>query len=97
MRRGLVIWSLALMVVAWVGPSKLPFGMLTLAVAERGAHVVDVQPVGGERLRVELDAHRRPLPAADADQADAGLLRYLLRRARLAEIFQLIRAAGSSR
>ncbi len=58
-------------------------------VADGGAHVVDVEAVGGERLRIELDAHRRPVAAADADEADAVQLRDLLRQPRLAQILEL--------
>src|SRR5208282_5638906 len=49
-------------------------------VPDRGADVVNVQAVGGKRLRIELYAHRRSIPAADADKPDAVHLRYFLRQ-----------------
>ena len=70
-------------------PVEISLRRVDVEVADGGAHVVDVEAVGGERLRVELDAHRRPVAAADADQADAGELRDLLRQPRLAQILQL--------
>ena len=78
------------------GPSKLPFGWLTLAAAITGAQRLEVQVVRGERLRVGLDAHRRPLPAGDADEPDARHLRQLLRDARVDEVVHLRAAAPSS-
>ena len=62
---------------------------IDVEVADGGADVVDIEAVGGQRLRIELDAHRRPMAAADGDQADAGQLRYLLRQPGLAQVFQV--------
>ena len=70
-------------------PVEISLRRVDVEVADGGAHVVDVETVGGERLRVELDAHRRAVAAADADQADAGKLRNLLRQPRLAQILEL--------
>ena len=47
---------------------------------ERGAHVLQPDAVIVERLRVELDAHRRKARAADIDVADAAQLRKPLRQ-----------------
>ena len=84
-----MIWSLALIVVACARPVEIALRRVDVGVAERGAQVVDVQPIGGERARIDLDAHRRALAAADADQADAGLLRDLLRQPRVGQILDL--------
>ena len=65
-----------------------------VGVAERGAQIVDVQPVGGELADIGADPHRRPLAAADADEADAGKLRDLLRQAGVDEILDLRQRHG---
>ena len=44
-------------------------------IGQRVPHVLKVEAVGGELRRIELDANRRVLLAADADQSDAGHLR----------------------
>ncbi len=55
-------------------------GLVDVGVGDGGAHVLDIQAVGRQRARVDLDPHRRPLAAGEADQADAGQLRNLLRQ-----------------
>ena len=62
-----------------VRPVEIALRRIDVEIADRGAHVVDVEAIGGERLRIDLDAHRGPLAAGDADQADAGQLRDFLR------------------
>ena len=47
---------------------------------KRGAHVLEPDAVIVQRLRVELDAHRRKARAADIDVADAAQLRQPLRQ-----------------
>ena len=54
-------------------------GLIGVGVDDRRADVVERQPVRGERLRIDLDAHGGPLAAADAHQPHAGKLRDLLR------------------
>ena len=44
------------------GPSKPPFGPVDIGIADGGAQIVDIEAVGGERLRVEPDAHGGPSP-----------------------------------
>ena len=85
----LLSWSLALMVVARNGPSKLPLGVLTLALPTVDAQIVDVEAVCRERLKIGDDAHGGALAARQADQTDAGQLRYFLRQARVGQIFDL--------
>ena len=68
---------------------EIAFRRVDVQIADRGADVVDVEAIGGERLRIELNAHRRPLSAADADEPDAGQLRDLLRQPGLAEILEV--------
>ena len=77
------------------GPSKLPFGWLTLAAAITAA-ATQIQAVRRERLRVRLDAHRGPLAAGDADEPDARQLRQLLRDARVDEVVHLRQRHASS-
>ena len=82
-------WSLASIVEARVGPSKLPFAWFVFAFGDRGAHVVEREAVRRERARVHLDAHRGSLAAADADESDARQLRDLLRDPGVGEILEL--------
>ena len=70
-------------------PVEISLRRIDVEVADRGAHIVDIEPIGGERLRVELDADRRPMAAGDADQPDAAELRDFLRQPRFADVFQL--------
>ena len=65
---------------------EIALGRVDIEIAERGADVIDIEAIGGERLRIDLDAHGRPLPAADADEADARELRDFLREPRLAHV-----------
>ncbi len=78
-------------------PVEIALRRVDVGVGDRRAQIVDVEAVGGERARIGLDAHRRPLPAADADEADAGQLRDLLRRAACRRDPRPGSAAGSSR
>jgi hypothetical protein len=71
------------------GPSKLPFGRVAVRVRYGGAQIVDVEAVLRERARIELDAHRRPLPSRDADHAHARQLRDLLREPREAQVLDV--------
>ena len=70
-------------------PVEVSLRRIDVEIADRGAHVVDIEPIGGERLRVELDADRGAVAAGDADQPDAAELRDFLRQPRLANVFQL--------
>ena len=44
-------------------PVEVSLRRIDVEVADRGAHVVDIEPIGGERLRVELDADRGAVAA----------------------------------
>ena len=68
---------------------EIAFRRIDVQIADRGADIVDVKTVGGKRIRIELDAHRRPLPAADTDESDAGQLRHFLREPGLAVILEV--------
>ena len=70
-------------------PVEIALRRVDVGVAECGAQIVDIQAVGGQRPRIDLHAHRRPLAAADADQADAGLLGDLLRQPRVGDVLHL--------
>ena len=56
---------------------------------------VEAQPDAGERRRVDLNAHRRLLAAADDDLTDAVHLRDLLREDGVRRVEDLRRAAAS--
>ena len=49
--------------------------LIDCAVGEGGPHGLQIQSLRGKLRRVDLDANRRVLLAADADQPDAGHLR----------------------
>src|ERR1700722_2863281 len=53
--------------------------LIDRAVGKRRSHGFEIEPLGGELGRVELDPDRWILLAADADQPDAGHLREFLR------------------
>ena len=57
---------------------------------ERAAHVLEAEARAGERLRIDLHAHRGLLPAVERDEADAGDLRDLLREDRVGEVVDLL-------
>ena len=63
--------------------------LIRIGVADRGAQIVEREVVRGERLRIRLDAHRRTLAAADADEPDAGQLGDLGREPRVGQILDL--------
>ncbi len=56
------------------------FGKIDIGRAEHGAHGLEADAAGGERLRIDLHADRGLLLAADADKTDAGYLRDLLQK-----------------
>ena len=60
------------------GSVERALGPIGVGVADRRAQALHRQPIVGQRPAVDLDAHGRPLAAADADQADAGDLGNLL-------------------
>ena len=53
------------MVKLRASPSMLPLGVLTVVIAELRAHVLQRQVLGDQLGRIELDADRRLLLAAD--------------------------------
>ena len=60
---------------------------------ERVAHVLEREAAPGERDRIDLHAHRGPLPAVERHEADARDLRDLLREDRVGVVVDLRRAA----
>jgi len=70
-------------------PVEIALGRVDVGVGDGGAQVVDVEAVAGELAQVRLDAHRRSLPAGDADEADARQLRDLLREPCVGEVLEL--------
>ena len=55
-------------------------GLVDAHIGECGAHVLQIETIGRELRRIELDANRRVLLAADTDQPDTRHLRELLRQ-----------------
>ena len=52
-----------------------PTGVIVLACADRGLHFVDTDVARGERIGIDLDAHRVFLAAEDLHLRDAGQCR----------------------
>src|SRR5208283_5670096 len=68
---------------------EAPLRQINIGVGDRGTEIVDVEAVGGERGGIEFDANGRPLTAAYGNQSHARLLRKLLHKAQLADVFKL--------
>ena len=71
-----------------------PLRLAHVGVADGGAHRVQRHALVEQRLRVEVDAHRRQGAAADVDIADAVNLRDGLRQLGGGEIIQLTLGVG---
>ena len=56
------------------------FGQIDIGLAEHGAHVLEADAASRQSLRIELHTDRGLLLAADADETNAGDLRYLLQQ-----------------
>ncbi len=76
-------------------PVEAALGLVDVGGGDDRADALQVEAVRGQRLRVGLDAHGRPLAAGDADQADAGQLRQLLRHARIDQVVDLRQRHGA--
>ncbi len=79
------------------GPVEVALRGVHVAVVHGRAQVVDVQPVRRQGQRVGPDAHRLPLAAADAHEADAGQLRDVLGEARVGQVLDRRQREASSR
>ena len=75
--------------VGAVGRVDVALGALHVGGDDRGAQVLEVEPVRCERLGIGLHAHRRALSAGERDEAHAGDLRELLREPRVGEVLDL--------
>ena len=64
--------------ISLVQAVKSAFGLVDVGLAENRAQVLKTQAVGSQCGGVRLDAHCRPLAAADADETNAGELRDFL-------------------
>ena len=85
---GVVSWSIGINGRCEARTVEIALRNVDIGVGHRGPYVVDIQSVGGEGLRVDLDTHRRPLAAADADEADTALLGDFLDERCLADVLQ---------
>ena len=75
--------------VGLMGAVEVAFGLIDVGLGDAGAQGFQGEAVGGQRRRVDLNTHGRLLPAADADQSDAGQLRNFLRQPGIREIFDI--------
>ena len=80
--------------VVLAGPVEVALGLVDAGGDQRGAQIFQVDAIGRQLRRIGLDAHRRLLAAADADQADAAELRDLGRQARVDQILDLRQRHG---
>ena len=87
-------WSLASILPILAGTVEVTFGLVDAGGQQRGAHGFEVDAVALQLRGVDLDADRRLLAAADADQADAVDLRNLGREARVDQVFHLRQRHG---
>ena len=76
-----VSWSLSKIVKDCFSPMIEPLGLSTVALAICDAHVLELQILLDQLGRVDLDADRRLLLAADAHQRNAEI--WLMRWARM--------------
>ena len=75
--------------VGLLRPVEISLWRVDVQIADRGAQIVEIEPISGERLRIGADADARPLSATDADEADAGDLRDFFGQPRLGETFDI--------
>ena len=75
--------------VILTGTVEVAFGLVDAGEDQGGAHVFQIDPVGLQLRRIHLDAHRRLLAAADADQAHPVELGDLRRQAGVDQILHL--------
>ncbi|MNK83010.1 hypothetical protein D3C87_1028030 [compost metagenome] len=67
---------------------KVTLRLVDVGSTDQGAHVRQVQAVGRQRFRVDLDAHGLTLTAGNADHADAADLGDFLRHARIDQVIE---------
>src|SRR5262249_49750380 len=73
--------------VSLVWAVKSALGLINVGLAQRGAQILEAESVRSEGCGIRLDAHGRPLAAADTDEADTGKLRYFLGESCVSEVF----------
>jgi len=70
-------------------PVEAALGLVDVRGRHRGTQIFQGEAVRRERGRVGLHPHRGPLPAADADEPDAGKLGDLLGEPRIGQVLDL--------
>ena len=75
--------------VGLAGAVKAAFGLIDVRRDDGGANIFEGQAVCGKGRRVSMNAHGRPLSAADADEPHARQLGDLLGEPRVGEVFYL--------
>ncbi len=68
---------------------EVALGLVDVGGGDQGAHVRQVQAIGGQGLGVDFDTHGLALATGDADHADAADLRNLLRHTRVDQVIEL--------
>ena len=76
------------------GAVKAALGLVGVGRGDGGAQVLQGKAVGCQGLGVSLNPHRRPLPAADADQAHSRQLGDLLSQPGIRQIFDFGQRQG---
>ena len=69
-------------------------GAIDIGIGDGGAQIIEIEAIGGDRARIDFDAHRRPLAATEAHDPDARHLRNLLGKPRVGEFLDLCQRQG---
>ncbi len=80
--------------IAIVADIDRAFRAMRIGGRERCPHILEPDPVFGERAWIDLDAYRRQRAAADRDLADAVDLRQLLRQDSRGRVVEIATAEG---
>src|SRR5262249_59604272 len=83
--------------VRLLGSLEVPLGLVDVRLLDGRPDVLQAEVVAGECGGIRLDAHGRLLPAAQADESDAGKLRDLLGQAAVGEVLHLRERQGGRR
>ncbi len=78
-------------------PVERALGLVGVGRGDGRAQAFQRHAIGGQRARVDLDPHRRPLAAGDGDQPDAGDLRDLLPQLRFRQALNVGQRHGLRR
>src|SRR2546425_631710 len=76
------------------GGVEVTLRLIHVGLRDGRPHILEAEPVGGQRRRIRANAHGGLLAAADRDQAHAGQLRDLLHQPRVRQVLYLRQRQG---